>query len=196
MKVFHTPTRETRIPGVKEGEDPVFILWRHWIIPATAAGIFVILIALPFLAWTLTSGELTERISGTVWQELLTVLFIVYILLIWLVFATFIVDYYLDTWIVTNQRIVDIEQRGLFRRVVSQHHLTRVQDVTSDVSGIIHTLLNFGDVHIQTAGAQGRFQFTQVPRPNDVKQRIVKLHKAAVQRSISNQQHGTANNGI
>lgn len=179
---FQAPTQETRIPGVREGERAEFVLWRHWIIPFIATLLFVVFLALPFLIWFLVPTELARQISGTGWEAIATVFFVMYILLVWLVFGTYFVDYYLDTWIVTNRRIVDIEQRGLFKRVVSQLHLARVQDATSDITGIIHTLFDFGNVYIQSAGTRGRFQFTQVPRPNEIKQRIIKLHKDAIRR--------------
>jgi signal transduction histidine kinase len=93
-----------------------------------------------------------------------------------LIFALFcFIDYYLDVWIITNERIVDIEQRGYFSRVISEHKIYRIQDVTSEIHGVIPTILKFGDVHIQTAGAKQRFMFHQVPDPNEIRNTIIRL---------------------
>ncbi len=85
------------------------------------------------------------------------------------------IDYYFDVWIVTNQRIVNIEQKGLFVRDIAELQITRVQDVTSEIRGLIPTLLDYGDVYVQTAGEQRRFVFRQVPRPNQIRDAIIQL---------------------
>ena len=51
----------------------------------------------------------------------------------------------------TNDRIVDIEQHGLFSRTISEVDLFRIQDVTVDIHGIIATLLNYGNLTVKTA---------------------------------------------
>ena len=40
-------------------------------------------------------------------------------------------DYYLDIWVITDERIVNIEQKGLFSREISTQQLYRIQDVTA-----------------------------------------------------------------
>ena len=46
-------------------------------------------------------------------------------------------DYYLDTWIVTTERIISIEQKGLFERTASELDLISVQDATAEVHGFL-----------------------------------------------------------
>lgn len=84
-------------------------------------------------------------------------------------------DYYLDVWIVTNERIVDIQLKGLFSRTTSETRLYRVQDVTAEMKGIGATVFDYGTVHVQTAGATGRFIFEQMPDPDEVVRAISKL---------------------
>ena len=84
-------------------------------------------------------------------------------------------DYYLDVWIVTTKRVLNIEQTGLFARVVSELRLYRVQDVTSTVKGVVETLFDFGDVEIQTAGEKTRFLFEEIPHPNRISKSILEL---------------------
>ena len=98
-----------------------------------------------------------------------------YFLFVWLLFFHAFIDYYLDVWIVTNQRIINIEQRGLFSRTVSEQKLYRVQDITSEVHGFFPTLVHYGDVFIQTAGEETRFVFKQVPHPYDIRKVIINL---------------------
>jgi uncharacterized membrane protein YdbT with pleckstrin-like domain len=62
-------------------------------------------------------------------------------------------NYYFDLWIVTNKRIIDVEQKGLFRREVSSLRLDNIQNIVIDMNGIMPTLLRYGNVHVHTAGA-------------------------------------------
>lgn len=90
------------------------------------------------------------------------------------------VDYHLDIWIVTSSRVLNIEQKGLFSRTISELDYTHVQDVTSEVHGPIKTLLNYGDVDVQTAGTHGKFTFRNIPRPEKIKTLVMHLHRQAI----------------
>ncbi|PIS42146.1 MAG: hypothetical protein COT24_05000 [Candidatus Kerfeldbacteria bacterium CG08_land_8_20_14_0_20_40_16] len=106
-----------------------------------------------------------------------------YFLFIWLFFFNHWIDYYLDVWIVTNQRILNIEQEGLFSRTISELNLEMVQDATSEVKGKVATVLNFGNVYVQTAGEEKRFVFEEIPAPRQVASKIIELHQSAVKRA-------------
>lgn len=93
----------------------------------------------------------------------------------WLLMYGLFIDYYLDLWVVTNTRIINIEQLGLFARVISETDLYKVQDVTSEIEGFFPTVLDFGYVHIQSAGEIGRFNFEQIPEPHQVRKKIIQL---------------------
>ena len=87
------------------------------------------------------------------------------------------IDYYFDVWIITSQRIVNVEQKGLFTRKVSELRYEKIQDVTTEVSGFIPTIINYGDVQIQTAGEDEEFMFRTVSDPYKIKSIIVELQR-------------------
>ena len=99
-----------------------------------------------------------------------------YLLIILAFFLTSFIDYYLDAYIITNQRIIDVHQNGLFNRVISGQNLSRVQDVTSKKKGILQTFFDYGDVFIQTAGESPNFEFYTIAKPNEVAQEILKYY--------------------
>jgi len=94
-------------------------------------------------------------------------------LFLWMHFFAAWSDHWLDAWVITNKRIIDIEQKGFFSRQVSSFPLNRIQDVTYDISGIIAMWLKFGNVRIQTASISEDLVMKQVPFPEDVKEEIV-----------------------
>ena len=98
-------------------------------------------------------------------------------LITWITFFLIWIDYYFDVWIITTKRIVNINQQGLFTRTVSELELDKIQDITTDVRGVIPTFLNFGDLQIQTAAEQERFLFAKVPNPYLLKDTIMNLEK-------------------
>lgn len=99
----------------------------------------------------------------------------IYALSVWLFFYTAFVNYFLDMWIVTNDRIIDIRQQGLFSRIIAELDLFRVQDVTSECHGVFATMFDYGNVFIQTAGEKERFVFYNIPRPHKIREAIISL---------------------
>jgi uncharacterized membrane protein YdbT with pleckstrin-like domain len=98
-------------------------------------------------------------------------------LMLWMQFFGAWSDHWLDAWIVTNERVIDIEQRGFFVREVSSFPLQRIQDVTYTIAGIVPTWLHFGDVHIHTASSAEDFVMRQIPFPQDVKEKLMQVMK-------------------
>lgn len=81
--------------------------------------------------------------------------------------------YYLDLWIITDRRIIVVEQVKLWHRTVGSFRLERLQDIQVSISGIIPTLLNFGTVHAQTASAaESNFTSTSLPDPRTLQATI------------------------
>jgi uncharacterized membrane protein YdbT with pleckstrin-like domain len=83
-------------------------------------------------------------------------------------------DYYLNVWCVTNKRIVNVHQIGLFRRKIGSFRLERMQDVNVEINGVLATLLDYGTIHVQTASADmEEFKASFLPRPQEIKSVIL-----------------------
>ena len=81
--------------------------------------------------------------------------------------------YYLDLWVVTDRRIILVDQVRFFSRNVSVFRLERMQDIECKIKGIIPTLLNFGTLKAQTAGAhESNFNSTGLPDPRGLQAKI------------------------
>ena len=106
--------------------------------------------------------------------------------------STFVafMNYYLDVFIITDERILHIEQHGPFSRTVAELRLERIQDVSIEQHGLLPTLLHFGTIRVQTAGEALSFAFEAVPHPGDVKELIMQAHRASLMRHKHLQQNG------
>lgn len=157
------------------GENVVFSLRRHPIVFLGPIFVFVILAILPLVGKEIFLEGKPLALANPLMQTGLILLLASYYLGIWVFFLSQFTDYYLDINIVTNDRIIDINQKGLFGRAVSELDLTRVQDVHSEIKGIIPTMLNYGNVVVQTAANEENFHFEQISNPSGVRQRILEL---------------------
>lgn len=150
-----------------EGEKIILIVRHHWFVIFRRIIFYVLLASLPPAGYFILQlfPELYFSMTMGTGQVIFTLALSVYYLYILIFFFHDWLDYYLDFWIITNHRIVDIEQRGVFSRTVSQHQLSRIQDISADVRGIIPTFMEFGSVQIQTAAAETKFIMEEVPQP-------------------------------
>lgn len=60
------------------------------------------------------------------------------------------VGWYFSVFIVTNQRFIQITQRGFFNRSVVDMALNQVQMVNYEIKGLQETLLGYGTIMMQT----------------------------------------------
>ena len=161
-------------PNQKPNEHVLMFLRRHWISVVKIVLINLSMAVMPMIFYIGVAGY-TDFLEVEAYLALFVFLVSAfYLFIILFAFANF-VDYYLDVWIVTNQRVINIEQKGLFSREVSEKELGMMQDITSDVEGFWATVLNYGNVHIQTAAETERFIFKQVPFADEVARRISNL---------------------
>lgn len=145
---------------------------KHWFVLAAEMGAGCAAALVPFVLYAVGSVlPITIDAPGNTIALLLFV-YAAWLLAIVIVLTYLWTDYYLDVWVITNQRIIDIEQRGLFSREIATMQLSKIQDITTDVSGLIPTMIGFGNVHVQTAGLEREFVIKGVPQPHKVREAL------------------------
>ena len=97
----------------------------------------------------------------------------VWLLAVWTGAWGALTRYYLNVWILTNLRIVEVTQHNFFNREVSSTLLNRVQDVTTEVSGVLFSLLGIGNIHVQSAGTVDEFHMDGVASPEQLRDMIL-----------------------
>ena len=86
--------------------------------------------------------------------------------------------WYLDLYVLTDKRVVDIEQKTLFSRQVSESSLDKIQDVTFEINGFLATFFNYGNVKIETAGKETVITLDQVKDPEHLQKIIFDAQSA------------------
>lgn len=86
--------------------------------------------------------------------------------------------WYFNVYIVTNERIVDIDWYSLTHREMNVSQISRIQDITSSQIGVLAGIFDYGHIFIQTAGTEPNFDFHNVPHPQLVVKKIQELMQA------------------
>jgi len=81
--------------------------------------------------------------------------------------------WYFNVYLLTNERVVDFDFKGILHKETSYAPLTQIQDVSPKIVGFFGTIFHFGNVFIQTAGEVSEFEFHHVEKPDDVAKRIL-----------------------
>ncbi len=166
-----------------ENERVIQIIHRHWFNILIQFFVVIIAAIAIFGSWLFLLflyPQLLEKLT----PHILSFIETTAILFVWLYGFLIWINYYLDIWIITDERIVNIEQKGLFLREASDLEFSKIQDVTTEVVGLIPTILNYGDVYIQTAGEVERFKFRQVPDPYALKSLIMERYTKSMKSNI------------
>ncbi len=122
-------------------------------------------------------GLLIGMIPSLIWPETLSNLW--YAPLGLLVGSIFLfmswVSWYYTVFIMTDQRLLQITQKGFFNKSVVDIGLDKIQNVNFKVSGMQETLLGFGTILVQTF--VGDLVMDHIHHPAKVQEHIVKIIK-------------------
>lgn len=178
----------SRLIKQKEYETIEFALRRH---PITFLSVFFLslfMLVIPIGVYLMISSLFPQLIASQVLYTVFIFSISAYFVSVYLFLFSQFIDFYLDIWIVTNDRIIDIEQFGLFSRTVSELELFSIQDVTTSIHGILPTLFDYGDITVKTASQNISIVFKQVKNPNVIRQRIIQLAANDRQYHTNNQE--------
>lgn len=152
-------------------EQTILVVRKHWITLFWPMLFLLFFILLPFLV----DSYLKSAPWFSAYESLYWFLTCAYFLALWNAFFGNLMIFSLNTLVVTNQRIIDNQQKGLFQHQLNEMKLDKIQDATVKINGVFANILNYGDLQIQSAGSQNEFYFTTIPSPEAVKKTISDL---------------------
>lgn len=182
---MHTLTDRIHL---EEDETVLATVRKHWFILTVALMPPLLALLAPLLAYVFFgSHPLTRVILAALPEQgvVLTAAAAVWFLICWTMLFFAWTDHYLDLWVITNRRVIAIDQRGLFRRSVASFRYERLQDLNVEINGFIATMLDFGDLQVQTAGHADEFRIRGVPDPRELKARISAAADARLTREVT-----------
>jgi membrane protein YdbS with pleckstrin-like domain len=160
--VFSVLPTDVRFETQDEDEEIVLLLRKHWFTNVRWAVICLVLLVIPVTFWLLPIWPLWAGIN---YKVMLTMLW-------YLLISAYIVESYLgwlfNIYIVTTDRIVDIDFYNILHREISDAEIDKIQDVTVKTGGFAATMFNYADILIQTAAEKAVFEFYSVPQAGKV----------------------------
>lgn len=155
-------------------EKVIMLVRKHKIYYLKHALVLFFLLILPILLYFILAFNFQDLFNPII-DTLYILITSVYFLAILLFSLTSWINYYLDVWIITNERLIEYEQKSLFHRETGELMLESIEDVHVTIEGFLPSLIKSGNIYVQTAGQAERFIFTDAPNPESVKETIIKL---------------------
>ncbi len=163
--------------SLSPNEQVILMARRHWFFVTIAMLKPIILAILPWLvAFALVFFNLSPANEQTA-----TLLFWYFAWLFWFICFCWGVliwlDWYLDLWILTNQKIIDIQQMGLFKRLVMTYVIDNIQGVAVKTGGPLSTFFKYGNAEVKIAGQANAVVFREIPNAALVQDKILQAHQ-------------------
>lgn len=162
----------------KNYEKIEYLLRRHPLTFIPTLVLFLIIMLVPVVVYFLINNlypEILDPMISNILFPLAILITSTYYLGAYLFLYFQFIEFYLDMWIVTNDRIVDINQKGLFSNIITELDLYRVQDVTVDINGFFPTIFKYGNIKVKTASQNLGIVFHNVSNPNEVRETLIRL---------------------
>lgn len=83
--------------------------------------------------------------------------------------------WFFNVYLVTSERVVDIDWFSLVNQKVSSTGISHIEDVNATRTGVLTSIFDYGSISIQTAGTEENFDFVNVPHPQLVAKKIDEL---------------------
>src|SRR3989339_568626 len=136
-----------------DGESIEYLLRRHWWTNVKWMLLSAFLLILPvifanfsqlFTFWDIFSSDLK-----------IVLLLVWYFVAAFFVFEHFLLWYY-NAFLITDERVLDLDFYGFFHTESSEARLEQIQDVSHTQGGLSQLIFNFGNVYVQTASELGK----------------------------------------
>ena len=159
----------------KDNERVVAVVRHHWWVFVRETAVLLLFFIAPFFLVPIVGSFFAAAgMSGAASGGVIFFFASLWTLMVWhLIFASFTEHYY-DMWIITNWRIINIDQKGFFRREISTLlSLDRIEDIEASSTGFLADVLNYGHLQVQTAAHEDAFIMNDVSNPTGV-ERIIR----------------------
>lgn len=170
---------------VEKDEKIIRIVRRHWFVLLGDLFILVFAVLLPVVLLVFLHLLPIEKLfafSGSTFAAGGFFLF-AWLSVVWIMGWNIWTNYYLNILMITDKRIFDIDQEGLFHRKSASFRIDRIQNVTVDQEGIIQTLFDFGGIRIETAGGGEDFVASYIAKPYEIKKLINEMQDVTLEKS-------------
>ena len=140
---------------------PIVVIMR-WLLT------IILVVALLAVGWSIQAFSSDKTLVAGYWA---LINFLLALLLLALTFNYH--NYYLSKQVITNYRIIDVDQTGLFAVKSTDVFINQIEEVNFKQTSLWETMFNYGSVDIETAGTPTELAvsgsvFENIPNPRAV----------------------------
>lgn len=154
------------------GEEIILLLRAHIVTLIPSIIVFVFLALLPVLILGIL-GFFGLSVANLLGPTQLLIVLVFWYMLVFAYGVYRFIFWYFNVYILTNERIIDFDFKGILHKQASYAKLQQIEDVSPKMIGFFSTFFNYGDVFVQTAGESPEFEFLKVPHPDEVATKIL-----------------------
>jgi membrane protein YdbS with pleckstrin-like domain len=140
-------------------EEIILVLRRHWFTNLSWIIITIVMLLVPIFLKNVPLLDFLPQNYNFVFVAFW------YLITFAITFEKFI-SWYFNVFILTEERVIDIDFDNLLYKNISEAKISMIQDVTITQGGVSQTLFNYGSVYIQTASEVPQIEVLKVPNPN------------------------------
>lgn len=151
----------------KEKEQIVLFLRSHFTINFPWITFSILLIFLPLIISAILPLFKIDFLSSPIAIRFTTIYVLLYYLLVFSYAFVSFLHWFYNVFIVSTERIIDIDYSDVVIHNMAITSLSHVEDVNYTQSGFIPTVINYGDLFVQTAGDERNFEAPNIPKPRE-----------------------------
>lgn len=178
-----TDWHKEKFPGQHADEEVESVFHQHPIVMRKFLLISLIVLtisAIPLSFWPLSNWPWWTLLGG-------------FILAI-LIFLYRYISWHYSIFIISNERLIQIRQKGFFDRRVTDISHSKIQSVNYEVKGFQATLFHYGTIFVQSYVGEIKLRF--IHKPEDTHQLLVKMVRTVRSESPANQTGGDVDGQI
>lgn len=107
------------------------------------------------------------------YQSVFLNLIVLFVLLNYLWFN--FLGWYFNLGIITDERVIDVDFSTVLYKEISTAYFNKIEDVTVKTGGFLASVIDYGNIFIQTAGTEVNIEFMNIPKPGRVAEVINEL---------------------
>lgn len=164
----------THIFKLQDDENIVTKVGYHWVmyVGSIVNGIF--LAVLPIIIFIIAEQYMFLTPTPIVLKTIL-LLYLLWLIALWTATLAQLTIMALNQWVITDRRIVSIDQTGFFDTLIASWQYNNIIEVSAEKKGLFQTMLNYGHIEIQTAGMADEYeQMSNVADPETIRSLIIR----------------------
>lgn len=90
------------------------------------------------------------------------------------------IDWYYDSWLLTNMGVVGVLRNGLFDITATRIEYHMIEGISYNIKGVLQTLFNYGSITIDKLGAQTSVVLEDASNPKKLERLVMRYQEKYV----------------